>query len=70
MKLSHTNPDTTLRGLECNSEIKKVVYLKKSIKVYHKPMSERSLNEFIGRTGLDYNFSDYKVRFNYILFKY
>jgi len=57
-----------LKGLELDPKVKKVVYLKKSVKVYYKQMSERALNEFIGMTCLDYNFTNFKMRFGYILF--
>ena len=70
MKLTHTNPNTTLRGLELDPKVKKVVYLKKSVKVYHVQMSDRALDEFIGWTCLDYNFKSFKVRFGYILFTF
>lgn len=58
----------SVKEIENIEEVKKVVYLKKSVKVFISGVTERRHNELLCHIGLTYGFAKYQLNYGYILF--
>lgn len=58
----------SLREIEEMKDVTRVVYLKRSVKVFIGQVTHFRHNQLLCKIGLDYSFAKYRINYGYILF--